>query len=575
MYRDKLKRLGFLPIENFTNVFHKSNNDIDYSDGEVELKILEILIKLKNNNSLNYSSTEEYIIDWPTEYHFSWLRQNIVKPIMFETSDTVLELGGGTGIITEYVSRKVEKVISIEGTTIRAKCIATRCSKYNNVEVIVGNFLNIDLLEIFGQSSFSKILLIGVLEYVPKYSSEDSEDPINKLLSVCNKLLKPNGKLVIAIENKIGLKYLLGREEDHLGIKHYGTQSLYKKNDPITFTKVEINNKLKSQGFNFIENYCPFPDYKLPNLIIKDSNEIKNKKTQILISSLLENTRSVNYSGRPAELLLEGRIWNNILNDNILGNLSNSFLIVASAEPYLELNNPFIYYFSAQRRYDFSNEIKFYYKKKSIIVKKKWNSKKTKKNTIIKLNNTDVKTYNYIEGTLLSSVLEESFLLDNKTEYSVFIKQWLQLLLQKYDSFEYTFDLLPRNIVIKNDGKLEFFDTDEWETKKRLSILQIIKRFVLTNQGQMVWFFNEMETNEEYILALMEFASLGVDNEMDDKLVNEIHKFVKEEIFFKEYKTKYLNIKNAHPKSNNKSKNHIKSIIKDFIPPILLKFKNK
>ena len=60
----------------------------------------------------------------------------------------------------------------------------------------------------------TKIVLIGVLEYVPKFS-KDKKDPINRLLTICNKLLKDNGDLIIAIENKIGLKYLLGWEEDH------------------------------------------------------------------------------------------------------------------------------------------------------------------------------------------------------------------------------------------------------------------------------------------------------------------------------------------------------------------------
>src|SRR6185503_13015752 len=110
---------------------------------------------------------------------------------------------------------KVKKIISIEGSLTRAKCIAARCSEFNNVEVLASNFEKIDLIGLFGENSFDVITLIGVLEYTNKYF--DSKKGIKDLLDTCHKLLKPNGILVLAIENKLGIKYLLGWEEDHVG----------------------------------------------------------------------------------------------------------------------------------------------------------------------------------------------------------------------------------------------------------------------------------------------------------------------------------------------------------------------
>lgn len=535
-YKEKIIKLGFKYLEDYNNIFVNNNLSINYSDGEIEEEILKIL-KREISKSLNpFPLLEKHIVNWPTEYHLSWVRQNILKPINFSMEDVVLELGGGTGIISEYIVNKTKKLITIEGTAIRAKSIATRCSKFDNIDIIVADFLELDLLETFGENSFSKIVLIGVLEYVPKYSKNKREDSINKLLIVCRKLLKPNGQLIIAIENKIGLKYLLGSEEDHIGVRHYGTQSLYRKNDVNTFTKKQLENKLNIAGYKYIDWYYPFPDYKLPQVIIKEGFNLKSPDSKQLIASLLTGIKTRNYSGKNKEDLFEGRILNNFIEDEILGNISNSFLLIAGKNEIEEKPTPFSYYFSSSRKHQFSNEILFTNTKEGIIVTKKWNGKSTKGKLINYIANSETK-HHYIKGELLGNVLVNYYLLKDKENYLLLLNKWVKLLVDNIGNYENSFDLIPSNVILNEEGKFIFFDYNEWATDVKFTVPQIIKRYVVMNKIHFVWLFGKQENIDDYVYIISEKNDLNLILNEDLKLneVEKVHNYIEMNIFGRNY----------------------------------------
>lgn len=64
-------------------------------------------------------------------------------------------------------------------------------------------------------SDYDFICLIGVFEYGQSYIGGDT--PYEDFLKLLLPHLKPDGRIVIAIENKYGLKYFAGCKEDHLG----------------------------------------------------------------------------------------------------------------------------------------------------------------------------------------------------------------------------------------------------------------------------------------------------------------------------------------------------------------------
>ena len=83
-------------------------------------------------------------------------------------------------------------------------------------------------------------------------------------------MLKPNGKLLIAIENKYGLKYWCGAREDHTAIPFDGLNQYILSKTAQTFSRQELADLVKNAGFENSFFYYPLPDYKFPQVIYSD-----------------------------------------------------------------------------------------------------------------------------------------------------------------------------------------------------------------------------------------------------------------------------------------------------------------
>lgn len=114
-----------------------------------------------------------------------------------DKNSDVLEIGCGMGAITELLCKKAKNVTAVELSKNRATATYLRCRNYDNLEIIVGNLNDIQF-----SKKYDYITLIGVLEYQNNFTNSDN--PFCDFLNTIRNLLKPDGKLLIAIENKYG-----------------------------------------------------------------------------------------------------------------------------------------------------------------------------------------------------------------------------------------------------------------------------------------------------------------------------------------------------------------------------------
>lgn len=190
-----------------------------------------------------------------------------------------------------------------------------RHGKYQNLEIMVGNLEDVHLEE-----KFDFVTLIGVLEYAPSYMST-GEEPFLKMLDLAKSYLKPQGTLIIAIENKFGLKYFSGAAEDHTGkffesIENYPTTSHVR-----TLSKPEICKLLKQGGFQKNTFYYPLPDYKLPDTVY--SEQYLPQKGDI-------GNVSVTYDRKRYQLFNEEAVYKQLCEDGQFEYFANSFLIFST-----------------------------------------------------------------------------------------------------------------------------------------------------------------------------------------------------------------------------------------------------
>lgn len=89
-------------------------------------------------------------------------------------------------------------------------------------------------------------------------------------MSICNRHRKDSGRLVIAIENKFGLKYWAGCREDHLGTYFTGIEGYHTGGVARTFTRRGLEEILHKTGISEYAFYYPYPDYKFPTTVYSD-----------------------------------------------------------------------------------------------------------------------------------------------------------------------------------------------------------------------------------------------------------------------------------------------------------------
>ena len=291
-----------------------------YSEGAIEDEMLAISRDFAPEEFNRVISERE---SWPILYHFSHIRENILSWLPFTGDEKVLEIGSGCGAVTGALCEKAKEVTCIELSMKRSKINAYRHRDQDNLKILVGNFQEIEknLTE-----KYDYITLIGVFEYGESYIQ--SEDPYVDFLKIISRHLKPDGKIILAIENKLGLKYWAGCTEDHFGTLFEGIQGYPNTKGVKTFSKKEFNAILQNAGNLKADWYYPYPDYKFPMSIHSDRH---------LPASGELNMKDYNFDRLRLGLFQESQVYNTLLSNDLYPQFSNSFLLVIGKEqPQME-----------------------------------------------------------------------------------------------------------------------------------------------------------------------------------------------------------------------------------------------
>jgi GT2 family glycosyltransferase len=323
MLSDMLLAQGYL-FDQTHNVWSRSAIEeatFAYSDGdEVEQRIAGAVAS-STDVSLFSSELEAHQIDWPSIYHLSADRANLLRPVSSAFSGArILEIGAGCGAITRFLGECGGHVIGLEGSARRAAIAASRCRDLPDVCVLNERF---DAFET--NEKFEIVTLIGVLEYSRLFNAGD--DPVHEMLRHALDLLADDGILIVAIENQLGLKYFAGMPEDHLGRAMAGIDDVYDANSVVTFGKVELTARLAKAGFARSEFALPFPDYKLPQNVVLPAALAPS--VEFNAASLAGQASLSDHQMRYPPLFSLGRAFDVVGRNDLLADLSNSFLVLA------------------------------------------------------------------------------------------------------------------------------------------------------------------------------------------------------------------------------------------------------
>ena len=129
--------------------------------------------------------------------------------------------------------------------------------------------------------------------------------------------------MILAIENRFGLKYWAGCTEDHFGTLFEGLEGYPETKGVKTFTKKELTAILEKAGNLKASWYYPFPDYKLPMTIYSDR--------RLPLKGEL-NRMEENFDRLRLQLFQESAVYDSLLDNEMFPEFSNSFLLLIGKE---------------------------------------------------------------------------------------------------------------------------------------------------------------------------------------------------------------------------------------------------
>ena len=295
------------------------DGELPYLDGS-EQPIRDAIERCSDTSSWSDQLWRE-ASSWAERYHLSPQRGSILAPLALGPGVRVLEVGAGTGAVTRAIGETGASVTAVEGNLERARIVAARCADLSNVDVMCGPATSFDQA-----GSFDVVIGIGVLEYSSTGSGGNSGPEF--LLDHLARQLANDGLLALAIENQIGLKYLIGYDEDHLGLPWVGVDGYQSGVGPRTWSKAALGQMFANAGLTAQRWAFPFPDYKFPHVILDESAYEQLDATDLIDG--LCRWPAANSAQEP-HLLCDSRSAHRVMLDaGLAPSVANSFLIMAS-----------------------------------------------------------------------------------------------------------------------------------------------------------------------------------------------------------------------------------------------------
>lgn len=259
------------------------------------------------------------------EYNTSADRANVLRPLPIAATDRVLEVGCGCGPVSQYLWSR-SRTLSLEASAARARAAAYRLAPHANPHG--SSLVCADFHQLTGTADFDWVIFNGVLEYAAVYSGAQETSPYVVMLKKAAEFLKPGGRCVVTIENRLGLKYFAGAPEDHFGrpaVGLEGYRTLGRARPSIrTFSRPELARLFRAAGFGEAGFQFPFPDYKFTKVVVPDDPA----SWQFAADRLIDNSPA--WRGPRAQHFDEPSVYRSLASEGLAGEFANSFLAVAA-----------------------------------------------------------------------------------------------------------------------------------------------------------------------------------------------------------------------------------------------------
>lgn len=162
-------------------------------------------------------------------------------------------------------------------------------------------------------------------DYVISMANLEKEPDPSQFLLHCRKLLKPYGHLLLAINNRFGLKYFCGDRDPYTNRNFDGIEGYRRAYSSINdefqgrcYCKSEIRRMLRDAGFEKIKFFSVLTDLDNPSLIYAED---------YLPNEDLTNRVFPTYNYKDSVFLEEAGLYNGLVENDMFHQMANAYLV--------------------------------------------------------------------------------------------------------------------------------------------------------------------------------------------------------------------------------------------------------
>jgi len=232
-------------------------------------------------------------------YHVTPFRAALIRTLEIPSGARILEVGCGGGALTRYLGERGFHVTALETSEELAECARLRCRDLANVEVVTGY-----LEQVLAEQKYDFVICVD-----PNFVESEFLDPGVQLLTLCRKVLKATGSLILSLANPLhSPKAHVEPSRDH--VRGKGT------------TLEALKLSLSSAGFLHYESYITFPHHAAPQLLV-DAYEARAERV-----SWLDLIKDLYASTDIAQTELE-QWWKGVFHEGLESTLAPGWLVLA------------------------------------------------------------------------------------------------------------------------------------------------------------------------------------------------------------------------------------------------------
>jgi hypothetical protein len=225
---------------------------VDASDDTDDAALLEAVEGARDRSVASPELAAVSDGDWALGRHLSPYRTTVFDALGFHGGGTALQMDAGYGTLTRWLGERFGRVDAVEPRAGRAAVAAARCADLAGVTVRP---------ERADGGAYDLVTLAAGL-------GDDAGAPAR--LAAARAALREDGLCVVAVPNRLGLKYLNGATDDGTG-QAYDSVHGYPDGAGAgagAFTLRALEALARATGFGHLDVLLPFPDATLTSTLI-------------------------------------------------------------------------------------------------------------------------------------------------------------------------------------------------------------------------------------------------------------------------------------------------------------------